>query len=131
GIDCTPQQVEAIEEALGLNRPLYVQYADWLWGFVRWDLGVSLASSSPIEDQLRTAIPVTLELGLLGLLSAIAISVPAGIVGALRRNGWVDYLVRTLSIGALALPSFWLAILLIALGARYSFWTPPLTYVSI
>ncbi|HCG02506.1 MAG TPA: hypothetical protein DEV93_18430 [Chloroflexi bacterium] len=131
GTECTPQQQARIEKAMGLQRPLYVQYGDWVQGLLRWHLGPSLASGSPIQDQLRTAIPVTLELGLLGMAFAVLVALPAGIACAVFRDSPLDYAVRVTSVGMLAIPTFWLAILLIALGARFSVWAPPLTYVPL
>ncbi len=131
GTNCSPSQYAEIEKALGLDRPVPIQYVEWIGGVLRGDLGTSLSSGLPIAQQLRDKVPVTFELGIIGIFTGVLIAIPVGIIAAARQDSIIDYVCRTLSVGLLAIPSFWLAIFLIALGSRFSFWTPPLNYVAM
>lgn len=103
-----------LEEDLGLDKPWIQQYANWLWRAVQGDLGTSLIGSfQTVTEELRTRIPVTLELGLLALLVGVAISLPIGIISAVRQDSVVDYLMRGTAILALSVPGFWLAVIVI------------------
>ncbi len=102
------------EEELGWNKPWIVQYGNWLWRLLQGDLGTSLIGAfQTVNEELKTRIPVTLELGLLSLLVGVAISLPVGIVSAVRQDSPIDYLVRGGAILALSIPGFWLAVLII------------------
>ena len=102
------------EEELGWNDPWIVQYGNWLWRLVQGDLGTSLIGAfQTVNEELKTRIPVTLELGVLSLLVGVAIALPVGIISAVRQDSAVDYLVRGGAILALSIPGFWLAVLII------------------
>ena len=117
---------EQIEAALGLDRPIYVQYFAWLGDIVlRGDLGDSLWQDTPVMDDIAARLPVTLELGLLALLIALMIAIPIGIYSAVRQETVIDYIGRTFSILALAIPSFWLGTMVVILPAIWWGWTPP------
>lgn len=114
---------------MGLDRPVPLQFADWLGRALTGDLGKSFKTGEPVMDMLLTRIPVTLELTILAIVLAAAIGVPLGIVAALRRNSWVDTLVSILSISSLAMPFFWVGMLLIMLFTLRLGWLPPSGYV--
>lgn len=102
------------EEELGWNDPWIVQYGNWLWRLLQGDLGTSLIGAfQTVNEELKTRIPVTLELGVLSLLVGVAIALPVGIISAVRQDSAVDYLVRGGAILALSIPGFWLAVLII------------------
>ena len=102
------------EEELGWNDPWIVQYGNWLWRLVQGDLGTSLIGAfQTVNEELKTRIPVTLELGVLSLLVGVAIALPVGIISAVRQDSAIDYLVRGGAILALSIPGFWLAVLII------------------
>src|SRR5207247_8328129 len=113
GQHANAQEVAALRHAWGLDRPLYVQYFDWLGGVLRGDLGVSAYSKQPVLGLLLGALVPTLELALLGTLLSLLISVPAGIAAALGRGRWVDLVLRMLALIGFCIPRYWLAILLI------------------
>lgn len=117
-------QVEQLREQLGLNDPLYVQYGRFLSDAVRGDFGRSLRSRRPVFEELMTQLPATLELtfGALGL--AIAIGFPLGLLAALRPNTWVDSLSMLIAVTGLAMPSFWLCMLLIFFFSVHLGWFP-------
>ncbi|ATG52758.1 ABC transporter permease [Brachybacterium vulturis] len=106
------EALENYREANGLNDPLWLRYFTFVAGLVRGDLGTT-SGNVPVLDVVTQAFPITLQLTFLGLLVAIVISAVLGVLAALFRDGWVDQVIRVLSIAALATPSFWLAILMI------------------
>ena len=124
----TDADIEAAREAMGLNKPLYVQYLDWLWGILHGDFGVSLLTGSPIVDKIVQRFPATMELAILSMIFAILIAVPLGIVSAVYRNSVWDTLSSILSVIGIAMPSFWLGMLLIILFALTLGWLPASGY---
>ena len=120
--------IEAAREAMGLNKPLYVQYLDWLWGILHGDFGVSLLTGSPIVDKIVQRFPATMELAILSMIFAILIAVPLGIVSAVYRNSVWDTLSSILSVIGIAMPSFWLGMLLIILFSLTLGWLPASGY---
>lgn len=113
GDSATPEQVAAYREENGLNDPWLVQFGTYLWGVVQGDLGTYGQNAASVSDKVFSALPVTLQLTFLGLLIAVLIAFPLGVVSALYRGKWADQLIRVLSIVCIAMPSFWLAILLV------------------
>ena len=115
---------------LGLDRPLAQQFASWIAGIVRFDLGISMWTGRPITDEIKIRLELSVQLALMATLVAVLIAIPAGTLAALKQDTWIDYLVRIVSIGGLALPSFWLGIVII-LGFLIVFkWMPPLSFTS-
>ena len=121
----SPEQKQKILEQFGLTDNFAVQYARWFGHIVRFDLGTSLLSGRTVTSELTARLPVTLELGLLGLLTSIVIGIPIGILSAIRQNSAADYAGRSLAIGILAAPNFWIALILIVMAARYFQWGVP------
>jgi peptide/nickel transport system permease protein len=117
GMGADPQAVRELREVLGLNRPLYIQYFDWLSKAVRGDLGVSIVNKQSVTSLVLQTFPATLEVAVLGVLLALLLSVPLGIIAALWRGGWVDHLTRLLALVGFCMPRYWLAILLISVLA--------------
>jgi len=105
------EAVEALEKEMGLDRPLLVQYAEFLGGLVRGDLGKSIINGRPIAPEVGRVLPYTLELAASSLVIGIILGVPLGIFTALRRNAFSDYLGRTLSLAGVSIPAFFLGIL--------------------
>jgi peptide/nickel transport system permease protein len=123
--------LDALRKDLGLDRPVVVQYADWIGGILlRGDFGHSYWTRQPILDEFVRRFPVTLELAFLTILVSVIIGVLVGIVSAARQDSWSDYLGRVLAIFALSVPYFGLAVLVVVLPAIYFKWTPVWTYVT-
>jgi peptide/nickel transport system permease protein len=120
---------EAKRAELGLDRPLPIQYLDWLGKTARGDLGVSTRDRQPVAQGIKERLPVTLQLAGMALLLALCISLPAGITSALRPNSKWDIVASVVAFGGIAMPSFWFGILLIYLFAVYLKWLPPSGYV--
>jgi len=121
----------ALRHQLGLDKPVIVQYIDWVGTLARGDLGRSFKSRNPVADELSGRIPVTLELGLMAMVIAAAIAIPVGVLSAARQDTWADYVARSAAIGLLAIPGFWLATLVVTLPSVWWQWTPPLRYTRL
>ena len=125
---------EALKRQLGLDKPVYAQYAKWIGDIVlRGTLGRSLYSSSlgsaTVEQKLAGRVGVTVELGLLAILTGVIIAVPIGIYSAIRQHTLADYAGRAVAIFGLATPNFWLGLMVMIYPAIWWGWTPPLTHV--
>ena len=125
----TPEQRAALEDELGLDEPMLTQYGDWVGGLVQGDLGKSLYSDAPVGPDIKRYLPVTLELGLMSMLMSTVMGVTIGVISAFKQDSIVDYITRSVAIGMLSVPGYWLATIIIAYGAVYFAWTPPLIYV--
>jgi len=118
-----------LEAALGLDRPMYAQYARWAGAALRGDLGRSLWQNTPVTAQLLERLPVTFELGLLALIVALSVALPIGVYSAIRQDSAGDYLTRSFSILMLAIPSFWLGTLVMVFPSIWWGWSPEVNYV--
>lgn len=119
---------DALRKELGLDKPILQQYATWIGHVVRLDLGTSLQTKRPVLDELGARVPVTFELGMMAMFLGLCISIPIGVLSALKQDSLPDYVARTLSVGMLAIPGFWLATLAITLPSIWWKWTPSPTY---
>ena len=131
GMDADPESVKALRKTLGLDKPLYLQYFDWLGRALRGDLGRSYINEQPVSSLVLEKFPATLELAILGVLLSLVISVPVGILSALRRGSWVDQLARVVALIGFCMPRYWLAVLLILLLALKTRWFPAAGYVPL
>ena len=132
GENATPEQVQAVTERLGLDRPVHVQYWSWLTHALSGDFGLSIQNREPVIDLIAQRIPATLQLGLAATLFGLLLGVPVAVISALKPNSWIDRLLSAWSALALGLPTFWLGILLILLFAVQLQWLPSAsTYVSV
>ncbi|MFY9526289.1 MAG: nickel ABC transporter permease [Limnochordia bacterium] len=113
GVQVSPEIVESMKRQAGLDRPFLVQYFNWLWNFIRGDMGVSLIDGQPVSSALKAALPKTILLTLTSMLVTIALSVPLGIFTAVRQNRFADYLIRFLSFIGNSIPNFVLSLLLL------------------
>jgi peptide/nickel transport system permease protein len=126
-----PKEVLDQERAqLGLDKPLWQQFLNWMWGIVRFDFGDSMWTGRPITYEVWIRLELSLELAIMATLVATLLSIPLGTIAALKQDTWIDYSVRIFSIAGLSVPSFWLGIIII-LGFLIIFkWLPPLTFTS-
>jgi peptide/nickel transport system permease protein len=131
GGDINLHELAKLRERLGLNRPLYIQFLAWLWGVMRLDFGQSLWTGASVVEELLIRLPLSLEVAIAATIVSILIAIPLGTLAAIRQDTWVDYVVRVVSIGGLAIPAFWTGILIILFLVIYFEWSPPLEFVSI
>ncbi len=125
-----PKTRATLEAALGIDKPIYVQYGVWITGVVtRFDFGNSLWQNTPVIDDIVERLPTTFELGLLSLIIALVVAIPVGIYSAVRQETLWDYVGRTISILGLAVPSFWLGTMVVILPAIWWGWSPPIEMV--
>ena len=125
------KDLEELRAKLGLNRPIYVQYFEWLGRAVTGDLGESLWTRRPVIEEIGQRLPITLELALLSLVVAIVIAIPVGVISAARQDTVQDYTMRSAAILGLSVPGFWIATLVIVLPAIWWGWRPLTGYVEI
>ncbi len=121
-------QLADMHHRLGLDQPIIVQFWHWLVGVARFDFGNSLWTGRPVMEELLIRLPLSLELAVLATVVAVLISIPLGMIAAVRQDTWVDYVIRIVSIGGLAIPSFWTGILVILFLVLYVGWAPPLEF---
>jgi peptide/nickel transport system permease protein len=126
----TPEQIEALRHKFGLDRPIMVQYLDWMSGVIRGDLGVSILKETTVAYEIGVALPKTVHLGLMAFILSIIIGVPAGVICAVRRGKWMDTAVTTLANIGITAPIFWVGILLIYLFGLYLEILPIYGYTS-
>jgi len=124
------KDLDDLRTKLGLDRPVYVQYFEWLGRVARGDLGESLWTKRPVLEELVRRVPITLELGLLALLFAVGIALPIGVLAATRQDTLTDYILRGVAIVGLSVPGFWKATLVVLLPAIWWGWSPPVHYTE-
>lgn len=122
---------EYIKHVLGLDVPVHVQYARWLGGVVRGDLGRSLWTDRSITREIVNRIPISLELGILAIITSLLIAIPIGIYSAIRQDTSGDYIGRSFAILCIAVPGFWLGTIVMVFPAVWWGWSPPVEYTPI
>ena len=125
-----PAAKQEIAHELGLDQSIPVQYGRWLKDIARGDLGKSYRYDIPAWQVIKPRIPVTVELAFFALLIAVILGVPVGVLSAVRQDTATDYLLRTLSLAGLSMPSFWLGMVIILFLVSWFGWIPSMTYVS-
>ena len=121
----------ALRERLGLDLPLPVQYLRWAQNVLEGDFGRSLRNSEPVSEMLMQRVPATTQLAVMAITLAIVIGVPLGIIAALNRNSWGDLTATSVGVFAMAMPAFWLAMLLVMIFSVHLRWLPPSGYVPL
>ena len=107
------EELEILRHDLRLDRPIHIQYADWLWKTLRGDLGTSTWYRSPVIDELKERFPITLQLAVMAILMAFVAAVPLGIISAVKQDTKIDYLSRIFALIGIAMPTFWIGILMV------------------
>lgn len=122
--------MEKVKALLGLDKPAHIAYWEWLTGLLTGNLGMSLLSRTPISGELAWRWPVTVELTMVAMVFTIIFGIPIGIVAALRQESWVDYLLRSVAVLGLSLPTFWVGVMAVTLPAIYFGFLPRQDYVG-
>jgi len=123
--------VEAIRHRLGLDVPIHVQYGRWIANILRGDLGSSMWTDRPVTEELKNRLPVSIELGFLGIVVGLLIAVPVGIYSGIRQDTLGDYAGRSFAIICIALPNFWVATMVIVYPSIWWGWTPSIEYIPL
>ena len=132
GTDLDPALLDFCRDQLGLNDPLHLQFFFFLKDLFTFDFGVSMWTERPIIEELELRFALSIQLAIMATLVAVLIAIPLGIISAVKQDTWVDYVVRSFSIAGIAMPSFWLGILIILgllIGSQKFFgtpWMPPI-----
>src|ERR1700735_1971623 len=132
-----PRALANCHAELGMDRSMFLQFVDFVWGFFRLDFGKSMWSGKPVTTEILARLPISLEIALLATVVAISIAIPLGTISALKQNTWLDVVVRVFAIGGIATPPFWIGIMAILLVLDVSNaitgtpWMPPIDYVPI
>ncbi|MCO4787433.1 MAG: ABC transporter permease, partial [Marinomonas atlantica] len=121
----TEADLVMIREALGINKPFFVQYFDFLTGLFSFDFGRSFLGGAPVANLISTSLPATLILAVSVMLISIVISIPLGIKAAVSKGKWVDQTIRIVSLVGLSFPNFWLALMLVLIFSVWLQWLPP------
>ena len=127
----TEEDLIAVRKKLGTDRPLHVQYLTWMRDMGKADFGDSFFYSFPVSKLLSTRFPATAELALLALLISYVVALPLGVLSAMKQDTWLDYVAKFITISGVALPTFWVGILMIFVLARFFNWLPPLDYAKL
>jgi len=126
----TPEELALARHQFGLDKPVILQYFDWLSGVLRGDLGKSIFRSTRVTEEIGDALPITLYTGFLAWLVSHAIAIPAGIICAVKRGKWMDTVLTIMANIGITAPSFWVGILLIYVFGLYLNWLPIFGYTS-
>lgn len=131
GENATPEEIAEIRSEMGLDDPLFLQYGRWVGGLLTGDLGTSLFSDQPVLDVLLERLPVTLSLAFAAIVVALLVSIPAGVIAGTRPGSVADRLVTLGASTGLAVPNFWLGLMLILVFAIWNGWLPATGYVPL
>ena len=124
------QTIDQIRESMGLNKPLIVQYIEWVGGLLQGDAGVSMRSGIPVSETIARSMPVTMQLAIMAIFFACVVAVPMGVLSAVRRNGASDLITRIVGLIGLSFPAFWLATMFLLISSTLFRWVPPLKWVA-
>src|SRR5689334_23736973 len=112
----------------GLDQPLWKQFGRWVSGVARLDFGTSMWTGAPIWEEIKLRFALSLQVAIMATIVAVILAIPLGVLAALKQDSWIDYAVRIFSIAGLAMPSFWLGIVMILLMLVVFKWLPPMVY---
>ena len=122
---------------IGIDKSIFLQFVDFMWGFVKFDLGTSMWTGQPIGYEIGIRFELSLQIAIMATVVSVLIAIPLGTLSAVKQDTWIDYIVRGFSIAGIAMPSFWLGILIILfllIGTQAFFgepWMPPIQYIPI
>ncbi len=131
GAAVTAEVLQAERARLGLDKPLHGQFADWMVGLTTFDFGLSMWTGRPVAHEIALRLELSLQVAIMAAVFAVLIAIPLGTLSALFQDTWIDYVVRVLAIAGLAVPSFWLGMLIILALLLAFNWLPPITYTPI
>lgn len=130
GEDRDPAVIEFLREKYRMNDPIPMQYLYWAGDVLRGDLGISLRTNQPVTELIASKLPVTIQLAIMAMIFALVIGIPTGILSAVRKGTWVDWLANVVALSGLSIPNFWLGIMLILLVSVNLGWLPASGYES-
>ena len=127
-----PQEIiEAERVRLGLDKPIVVQFGKWLGGMLTGDFGISMWTGNPVSHEIASRLQLSVQVAVMATILAVLIAIPLGTLSALYKDTWIDHLIRVVSIAGLAIPSFWLGMVIILLLLTWFHWHPPVTFTPL
>jgi peptide/nickel transport system permease protein len=120
--------IEAERARLGLDQPVYVQFFKWFWAVLQGDFGVSMWTGQPVIYEIGIRLELSLQVAIMATILAVLLALPLGTLSAIFKDTWIDQSIRLFSIAGLAVPSFWLGMIVILLLLTWFSWIPPLTF---
>ena len=127
----TQEDLQHLRHELGTDCPIYIQYANWMWGLLHGDLGTSLYYRTPIVKELGPRIPPTLELAFLAVFGSVVLAVPLGVLSAVKQDTLLDYVARLFTFAGISIPIFVIGLTVIYVLIRVFGWFPPLGYTFL
>ena len=127
----TQETIELERKRLGLDRPLAVQFGEWMVNMAKFDFGTSMWTERPVITEIAIRLELSLQVAIMATIIAVLLAIPMGTMAALFRDTWIDYLVRVLTIGGLSIPSFWFGMLIMLALLSFFNWLPPITFTPI
>lgn len=131
GASISKEVIDAERARLGLDQPMYTQFFKWFWGVLQGDFGYSMWTGRSIAYEISIRLELSLQVAVMATILAILLALPLGTLSAIYKDTWIDQSIRMFSIAGLAVPSFWLGMIIILLLLTYFQWIPPLTFTSI
>ena len=128
GANVTKEVVEAERARLGLDQPIYIQFGKWLGSALQGDFGYSMWTGKPVLYEIGIRLELSLQVAVMATILAVLLALPLGTVSAIFKDTWIDHVIRVFSIAGLAVPSFWLGMIIILLLLTWFSWIPPLTF---
>jgi peptide/nickel transport system permease protein len=122
------EQLKTIRRQLGIDKPLYLQYGEFIGGLLWLDPGKSMWTQRPVRDEILLRLPLTMELAVAAMMVAIILALPFGALAGIYQDTWIDYVIRVVSIGGVTIPSFWIGILVLLFLASFFAWSPPMEF---
>ena len=122
--------IEQERVRLGLDKPIHIQFISWFGGILQADFGASMLTGKPVLHEIGSRLELSLQIALMATFLAVLIALPLGTLAAIFKNTIVDHVIRVISIAGLAIPSFWLGMVIILLLLTFYGWIPPLTFTS-
>jgi peptide/nickel transport system permease protein len=128
GANMPPDLIEQERRRLGLDQPLWVQFFKWFWAVLQGDFGVSMWTGKSVLYEIGIRLELSLQVAIMATILAVLLALPLGTLSAIFKDTWIDHTIRVFSIAGLAVPSFWLGMIIILLLLSYFHWIPPLTF---
>ena len=128
GANVSQEIIEAERIRLGLDQPMIVQFGKWIGGMLTGDFGVSMWTGNPVSAEIASRLELSIQVALMATCLAVLIAIPLGTLSALYKNTWIDHAIRIFSIAGLAVPSFWLGMIIILLLLSFFHWHPPVAF---
>jgi peptide/nickel transport system permease protein len=127
----TPEELDAFRKRLGTDKPIHEQYGRWVWGALHADFGESFWHNRPVVEDLKLRFPVTLQLTVMAVIMSLIVAVPIGVISAVKQDSWLDHASKLFTVTGVAMPSFWVGILVVFMLSEVFNWVTPLGYAFL